>query len=250
MNSIIKPAEFNLDNVSYSEPKSLSNGGKAVYVNFNNGPVVLQTQKMKCPFGMSKFDGDYPKYTLEMSFAGMDNNESLETFYNKMSSFDEKLVSDGVVNSMPWFKKKKMKEEVVSAFYTPQVKLSKDKETGEPNGKYPPTLKVKLPWRDGKFTCDVYDAKKERVDADLSEVLTKGTTVQALIQCVGLWFAGGKYGCSWKIVQLKVTKQSAISGYAFIADSDDDADADAVDDADQENLVEDSGSDLEEEDSD
>ena len=81
---------------------------------------------------------------------------------------------------------------------------------------------------------------------DCEDIFVKNTKIRGIIQCVGLWFAGGKYGCSWKIVQLKVTKQSAISGYAFIADSDDEADADAVDDADQENLVEDSGSDLEE----
>merc|ERR1712028_122738 len=59
------------------------------------------------------------------------------------------------------------------------------------------------------------------IEGELSEVLVKGAKVQALIQCVGLWFAGGKYGCSWKVLQIKVTPPQGVSGYSFIEDSSD-----------------------------
>ena len=155
---------------------------------------------------------------------------------------DEKLVNDGVTNSMTWFKKKKQTKEVCKALYAPQIKVSKDKN-GEPDGKYPPTMKVKVPWKDGSFQCDAYDSKKQLITDDLSNVLVKGTQVQALIQCVGMWFAGGKYGCSWKVVQMKLTPPAGIHGYSFIDDSEDEGEADNVDEdddvVDDEDLVSD-----------
>ena len=217
---IVKSENFSVDHVEYSDPKKLSHGGQAIYVNYEGKPLILQTPKMSMPWGMGKYDGDIPKYSLDLSFKGMDNNPALESFYNALHSLDEKLVDDGVSNSMSWFKKKKQSKDVCKALYANQIKVSKDKN-GEPDGKYPPTMKVKVPWKDGSFQCDAYDANKKLIEDDLSNVLVKGTQVQALIQCVGMWFAGGKYGCSWKVVQMKVTPPAGIHGYSFLDDSDD-----------------------------
>ena len=40
--------------------------------------------------------------------------------------------------------KKKVNIEVIKAMYTPILKKSRDKETGELDGKYPTTMKLKL----------------------------------------------------------------------------------------------------------
>lgn len=218
---IVKSENLNVEHIEYSEPKKLSHGGQAIYINYDGKPLILQTPKMNMPWAMGKFDGDIPKYSLDLSFKGMDNNPTLENFYKAFSMLDEKLVNDGVSNSMSWFKKKNQSKDVCKALYATQIKVSKDKN-GEPDGKYPPTMKVKVPWKDGTFQCDAYDYNKKLIEEDLSNVLVKGTQVQALIQCVGMWFAGGKYGCSWKVVQMKVTPPAGIHGYSFIDDSEDD----------------------------
>lgn len=238
---IVKSERFEASKLEYQEPKKLSHGGQAIYLQYEGKPLILQTPKMNMPWGMGKYDGDVPKYSLDLSFKGMDGNSSLETFYKALNSLDEKLVDDGVTNSMTWFKKKKQTKEVCKALYAPQIKVSKDKN-GEPDGKYPPTMKVKVPWRDGKFDCDAYDSKKQLITDDLSNVLVKGTQVQALIQCVGMWFAGGKYGCSWKVVQMKLTPPAGIHGYSFIDDSEDEGEVENADDddvVDDEDLVSD-----------
>merc|ERR1711934_440237 len=54
------------------------------------------------PWGMGKYDGDIPKYSVDLSFKGMDNNPSLESFYTALKQLDDKLVDDGVSNSMTW----------------------------------------------------------------------------------------------------------------------------------------------------
>ena len=234
---IVKSENFNVDHVEYSDPKKLSHGGQAIYVNYEGKPLILQTPKMSMPWGMGKYDGDIPKYSVDLSFKGMDNNPSLEAFYNALKSLDDKLVDDGVSNSMAWFKKKKQSKDVCKALYANQIQVSKDKN-GEPDGQYPPTMKVKVPWRAGKFDCDAYDSNKKLIEDDLSNVLVKGTQVQALIQCVGMWFAGGKYGCSWKVVQMKVTPPQGIHGYSFLDDSDDEGLAETNDGgSDDEDLV-------------
>lgn len=233
---IVKSDKFSCSNVEYSDPKKLQHGGQAIYLNYDGKPLILQTPKMSMPWGMGKFDGDIPKYSVDLSFKGMDNSESLQSFYSALNQLDEKLVEDGVSNSMQWFKKKKQTKEVCKALYAPQIKVSKDKN-GEPDGKYPPTMKVKVPWKDGKFDCDAYDSKRQLIQDDLSNVLVKGSQVQALIQCVGIWFAGGKYGCSWKVVQMKVTPPAGIHGYSFIDDSEDEAEDEVAEGGSDEDVV-------------
>ena len=218
---IVKSEDFNSANVSYSDPKKLGHGGQAIYVNYTGKPLIIQTPKMYMPWGMGKFEGDggNVKYSLDLSFKNMESNENMEAFYKAISAFDERLVDDGVKNSMAWFKKKKQSVEVCKALYAPMIKVSRDKD-GEPNGKFPPTFKCKVPFRDGTFLCDAYDSNRKLIEDDLSSVLVKGGQCQALIQCVGIWFAGGKYGCSWKIVQMKAYPPAGIHGYSFIDDSD------------------------------
>ena len=221
--TMIRPREFDISKMDYSEPKQLSNGGKAVYLNYDSKQLVVQTPLMSCPFGLNLYDGgDYPKYSVDVSFRDMDNNDKLREFYDMMEAIDEQMVEDAVKNSMAWFKKRKQSKEVVKALYSPLVKLSRDRETGEPDGKYPPTFRVKLPYRDGNFTFEAFDDKKEKIpSADVEKWLGKGAQVRCLIRCTGLWFAGGKFGTTWRAEQVKINPPKGLAGYSFVDDSDD-----------------------------
>jgi hypothetical protein len=172
---------------------------------------------------------------MDLSFKGKETRENLNTFFEKMSALDKKLIQDGVDNSMTWLKKKYNSADVVEALFSPMVKYAKDKNTGEVTDKYPPTFKLKLPFSKGAFQCEAYDSKRNLLN--LKELIDtgamKGAKVTAIIQCQGIWVAGGKYGCSWKVVQMRVTPQQAIKGYAFketeedkVTDSDIDSDID------------------------
>ena len=236
-NQIIRSEEFDISKVGYSEPKKLAHGGNAVYLQYEGNPLILQTPRMSLPWSMGRYEGqDGVKYSIDLSFKGLEGDEKMKNFHRVLSDLDSKLVEDGVVNSMSWFKKKKVSADIMKEFYTNQLKLSKDKETGEPDGKYPPIFKVKVPFKDDKFGCQVYDTKKNLIESDLSEVLVKGCQVQCLIQCVGLWFAGGKYGCSWKVVQMKVTPPAGLHGYSFLDDEEED---EGVVEEEEEDMVED-----------
>lgn len=221
--TMIRPRQFEIGKMDYSEPKQLSNGGKAIYLNYDNKQLVVQTPLMSCPFGLNLFDGgDYPKYSVDVSFRDMDNNDKLREFYDMMEAIDEQMVEDAVKNSMAWFKKRKQSKEVVKALYSPLVKLSRDRETGEPDGKYPPTFRIKLPHRDGNFTFEAFDDKKEKIPSgDVEKWLGKGAQVRCLIRCTGVWFAGGKFGTTWRAEQVKINPPKGLAGYSFVDDSDD-----------------------------
>lgn len=209
--------DFDINNVTFSDVRTLDNGGKVVYLSYNRAPLILQTPQLHAPFGMSKWDNDGKentcKYTLDLSFKGLDRSPGIQNFYNVLESLDKKLVEDGFNNQATWFKGKKVSKEVVEALYTPLIKHAKDKMTGEVTDRYPPTFKVTVPFKEGKFVCEVYDDKRNLVD--LNSIETKGSKVTAIIQCMGLWFAGGKFGSTWRVVQMKCAPNAAIRGYAF-----------------------------------
>ncbi len=227
MSEVIKSTEFNPSNISYSEPKQLSGGrGKTVYVHYNeSSQYSIQTPVMPLPFGLSIDDRqEVPKYAIDLSFRGMEGNSQLQKCKDRLVELDENLVDDGVENSMAWFKKKKTSKEVVSRLYNAVVRVSKDKETGEPDGRFPPTMKAKIPNYEGRWGCDIFDDKKNELKPtpeELKDLISKGTKVQALIRCTGVYFAAGKFGVTWRVTQLKIFKSNSLKGYAFIDDSDD-----------------------------
>jgi hypothetical protein len=215
MDSIVLPSTFDASNISYSAPRVLSNGGKSIYISYNGQKLVMQTPEMTVPFGMNKWDNDGKsacKYSLDLSFKGKESREVLNKFFEGLCDLDNKLIEDGLVNSQTWFKKKHSSADVLKELYTPMVKFPKDKN-GEITDMYPPTIKLSLPHNGTDFTCDVFGSKKDIVD--LNSIETKGAKVSAIIQCMGIWMVGSKYGVSWKVIQMKVTPRATIKGYAF-----------------------------------
>tara|TARA_Y100000589_G_scaffold181492_1_gene171824 strand:- start:1160 stop:1930 length:771 start_codon:yes stop_codon:yes gene_type:complete len=224
MDSVVKARDIDINNVGYSAPKVLKNGGKTVYINYDKQKFIVQVPKMSTPYGLSNYNG---KYSLNLSFKNLDNNDDLRLFFSHLSALDEKIMEDACDNSIAWLNKKNIQKEVISDFYSPIIKHAKDKKTGEITNQYPPTINIKVPFWDNKFTCDIYDHEKNKVEDNFETVLHKGSQFQSLIQCTGIWFAGSKFGCSWKFLQIRVSKKQNISGYCFIdSDSDNDNDND------------------------
>lgn len=222
MNSILLPKNFHIQNVTFGNIKSLDNGGKTIYIGYNGKPLILQTPEMTAPFGSTKWsptgsDVGKDKYSLEMSFKGLETSTNLQNFHNLIEQLDEKFVETALDNSTNWFKKKYNSKDVLAALYTPLLKRSKNKETGEPDDKYPPTFRINLPFKDDKIDCEIYNKEKQIIPL---ASIDKGSKVTAILQCLGIWVAGGKFGCSWKVIQLRVIAPEAIRGFAFNEDDD------------------------------
>ena len=229
MSTVILSSDFNLDNVSFKEPKKNAVGGQCVLLNYfyestkKTGPLIIQTPKMRMPFGpdISESDTGVKKYSVNTSlYSDSSNNTNLKVFTELIRSVDDHTKKYGTENSEMWFGKKQ-KAEVLEEFYKSAEKKSK-------SDKYPSTLKLKLPVKiNGDKSLpqfDIYNENKEVVniitdsDIDIS-CLEKGSEVVAIIQCTGVWFVGKtQFGLGWKVVQLKTYKHQKLVGYSIIDD--------------------------------
>ena len=228
MSALVKGKNIDVSKVTFSTPRVLDNGAKLVYVNYNNGRFSVQTPWMEMPWKMGVYtESEYPKYSIDLSFKGMDDSPELQSFHDKLLELEQKIIDGGFDNSVAWFKKKKTTREVVEAIYNPFVKVSKDKETGEPDGKWPPSMKLKVPRRDGTWECKIQDSNgvmkinDSENPVNLEDVLVKNTRVRGIMQCVGLWIASGNYMCQWKLIKGEVEVPDGYANQDFLEDTDD-----------------------------
>jgi hypothetical protein len=223
--NVVAPANFSTGKVTFSPVKTLDSGGKQAYLNYDGRPLVMQVGPLETPFGMSVFDKvSPPKYSVDLKLRGYDdatNHPKAASIYAALHALDDFMLDQGVKNAVAWFKGAKSRE-VLSELYTPTVKFAKDNEGNlKP---YPPTLKLQLKQREGKWIgfdnqpLAVYDSERQPLtDIPLEDVLVKGAQLTVLIQCTGVWFAGGKYGLSWKVGQIRADKvPESIRGFAFL----------------------------------
>jgi hypothetical protein len=185
--------------LSYGQPKIMDNGGKFINVFYDKKPLIIQTPEMTTPFGMHTWSGAdsatvVEKFSLDLSFKNKESRKSLAAFFDIITALDKKLIQDTLENSTQWLNKKISTEAVVDALYTPLIKYAKDKNTGEINNNYPPTFRVSLPYKNGNFQCMIFDNNKEEID--IKSIETKHSKVTSIIECTGIWVAGGKFGCS------------------------------------------------------
>jgi hypothetical protein len=223
--NIVSPASFDVSKVTFRAPKVLDSGAKFVSVDYNERQLMTQTPSMVIPYGLNVYDKAGPTtYSVDVSFRGVEENPRVKAFYDMLVAFDERLVNAGLENAQAWFKMPGASREVIKAFYTPSIKVSTDRE-GKPKP-YPPTLKVKLPKKNGTFEAQFYDSEKRPYEGvTVEELLVKGSSATFLLKCVGLWFAGTKFGASWKAVQVRMddVPSHGIGRSCAILDDDDSA---------------------------
>jgi hypothetical protein len=166
-------------------------------------------------------------YDLALQFPRNDySTAETDKLLAQFQALEKYIKAEAVKNCMAWFNKK-MTPELVDAAWTPMLKYTKDKETGEPDLTKAPTLKVKLPQYDGKFNCEIYDTAGSMLYPDAMtessplELIPKGINIVAIIQCGGLWFANKAFGCTWKLFQAVVQPKPSMKGRCLITISPD-----------------------------
>jgi hypothetical protein len=226
---------IDVNKLRYSEMKTLTSGAKTVYVNYGSEKLTIQTPVLSLPYGLGEpyeakdaakngttVSDKEKKYDLTASFRGIDENPKVKVFHDKLKEIENKIIDDAFQNRLAWFKDDfDGNKSFVSKLFSPIVRVDKDPTTGKPVGKYPPTFKAKLPYdnKSNTFAFDSYDMDNNELD--FNEIMTKlkGAKAQLIVQLSGIWFAGGKYGCSWKIVSAKFQLHQN-SKITFIVDSD------------------------------
>jgi hypothetical protein len=258
--NILKPSELEMSDLTCS-PVKQAGVGKNVYLNHGSakGPLFIQPPELEVKWDSGNWfpsdkNKDSGKYKVGVEMKG-DDPEMLG-FVQKFQILDDYIKNMAIENSMTWFQKKSISMDTIENIYYPIVKLSMDKTTGEPDGKYPPSFQFKIPQYDGVVQCKIFDSDKKELNVnDPSQedfvkvgieipwddrmiiphegLFKKGVKVKVLLKCSGIWITGGKFGCTWQAMQMRVTNPQGLDSYAFLEDSEEEEVTEKI----QENLM-------------
>ena len=228
MSEILKGTQFTLDDVSLGKPKVNASGGKNIPIfNAKAKKLLNLSTPLMLTWGVNEndFEGNGRKtYDMALQFPSEEyNNESSAAFLKNMTAFENHIKSQALENCKDWFNKTKMSADVIDALWTPILKYPKDKDTGDFDYNRPPTLRIKIPIWEGVFKSEIYDMEKNMLfpNAD-NESLTPGdfivrtSNLAAVITCGGIWFANGKFGVTWKLLQAMVKPKQSLKGKCHI----------------------------------
>lgn len=219
------PRTLSVNDLSFTDVKvNERTNTRNVYINHNGGLLFVQTPWMTSYNGITlpppEFsDANNPRYSLQFVMSEQPNmNGEVDAFKEFLLCLDKRILEEAKAHSFEWLKKKTVSMDVLkTAMFSPQVKYREDRDTGERLDK-PPSFKATVPFYDGEWKCTVYNDTRERF-IDQLDTIAGGTKLnaRAILQCKGLWFIGGRFGCSWKVVQMEY--QPALSTgpmqYAF-----------------------------------
>jgi len=233
--------DFDISKVECGQMKTMPSGAKLVFLAYNGGPLYLQSPEMSVTFDPQTYeDGPNAKYSIKSSVniqAGEDSKE----FFDKMKEFDVRLAEIAQENSVEWFKKKNMSQDVVSSMLSETVRESTDSETGEVTGRYPPTFGFKVKKKDSKILCRCFNGSEPKPYPeiefnnkeadnykDFEKCIKKNTLVKGLLKCEFIWLSAGKFGCSWSAQQLRIKIPKGFDEYAFVESDDDEVEAERL----------------------
>jgi hypothetical protein len=224
----VLPSQFDASKLSFGEMKTLQSGAKSVTMSYAGGPLILQVSNVDLPYGLNADDKFGPvKYSVNLSLNGYDSKPKTKEIFDMLEAVDDRVTTECVEKN--WLRKPGMTQQILKQMklYKPTVKFSEDANTGA-RKPYPPTVKVSMRQRNGKFETTFYDSdKKEIRDVPIEDLIVKRMTVSALIECTGVWASSVGCGLSWKLTQMKVvSRPDSLRGYGF-QDDEDNADSSA-----------------------
>jgi hypothetical protein len=223
MTKPMKHTAIDMSRITYNvKSRKLPSGeSKQVQMGYDKNELVMYIPKTKVPFGLTQDkisledSTKMKKFSLDCNIEGSPDIESFRTFLEKLDTNNiEKLVD----KSVELWKVKKSVQGITEGCYNACVKQDPDK-------KYPPRFKIKLPFYNGVPQFKVYDTankeivwynKSEKKDPELDWSWTsKGMQVEAVCGCEGMWVVNQSVYCTFKAMQLRVSAADGLNECAF-----------------------------------
>ena len=241
--NITKAKSFDASSITYREVVVNKRGGKSVQIQVDGQPLVLQIPLMLTWGVNERVDEQSGRVSYDMALQFNGDNTAVVKFLDALKEMEDKIKNDSCGSMCKtWHGKSKMSREVIDALMYPILKYPRLKDgqgnpTSEPDHSRYPTLKVKIPFWEGKFNVEIYGMDKKPLYLSSQPngstpvtVIPKASHINGLIQCTGIWFAGGKCGVTWKLIQACVRPPVRLlgTGTCHIEDDSDDEEADSA----------------------
>jgi len=226
--AIISGTTFNPNtDVKYAKVKVNNSGGKSVGVlNASTNSVLNIQTPLMLTWGVNenvdKKTGEVQSYSMALQFPSDEyKTPGVSKFFAALQQLEAKIKQDAITHSKEWFGKA-MSAEVIGAIFNPVLSYSKNPATGEPDHTKNPTLRIKLPFYDGEWKgIEIYDSNSNALFPNSDgkspkDLIVKGPDAALIITCGGLWFAGGSFGITWRLVQAVLKPKPSLRGKCHI----------------------------------
>jgi hypothetical protein len=236
VNAIINASNLDINKVSFGDIRvSKTNGSKSVPIKYNGQNFQMRIPKLQYPMGVSiKETENGTNYTMLASLRGCDSYAKerapedageIGQMYNFLKDLEEKVIKTAVEKSTSWFGRAR-KEDVLRDSMKTLVSPSVEKQGAEwvPNGKYPPSFRMKVPVYDGKVNMDAVDMANRPIPLttdNLETVFPKRMEARFIVS-PSIYVSGQGFGVTWRISYAQVSAQAKVTA-AQLFDAEEDA---------------------------
>ena len=218
---IFKSDLIDTSTFTFTNVKPNSFGGKGAFVHSDKHNVRIETPLMMCRWGLSTYPPNDPNptaFSLQLHFPE-NPDEKMKKFNQALEMYDTITMKTAQERSKDWLQRPALTDVQAVEYYTPLLIKSKD-ANGVPDGKFPDSFRLKLPYKDGVFTTKCFGKNKEK--ANIREIVQKGCYIKAIMQLNGVNLKKNAYSSSASALQIRVFPATRLTGYAFLPDEDDD----------------------------
>jgi hypothetical protein len=211
--------------VGFSSPKVNARGGKNIrIVNKSDNKTLHIATPLMLTWGVNEFvdDKDNKSYTMSLQFPKEDYATPETTqFLESLKEFEAMLKRTAMENCKEWLNKPKISDEGMDLIWNPMLMYPKDPKTKDFDYTRPPCLRIKVPYYESRYDVEVFDPKGQPLfpnkDGALpQDIITKGIQTAVIIQSGGIWFANGKLGTTFKLLQAVVQPKESLRGRCHI----------------------------------
>jgi hypothetical protein len=217
-NAIVSQSTLDFNQVSFGDVRLNKAGGKSIPIKYMGQNLQIRLEKSTYPMGVNIRENENgTTYTMSLSLRGCDayakdragpDAGTTGKLYNFLLDLQEGVLQHATKNAKKIFGKDRSLEvlrDTMKSFISPSV----EKVNGEwvPTGKYPPSLKMKVPVYGGDVAMDVTDHVGKRVEIDidnLASVFPKRCEASIVVS-PSIYVTGTGFGVTWRITYAKVS---------------------------------------------
>jgi hypothetical protein len=230
--AIIPSESLEIDRIVIGDIRPNKAGGKTVPIKYNGqNNLQIRVPRIFYPAGVVVRTDETGKssYSLLASLKGCDtyakersmDSSEIGNFYNFLLDLQEKIIASAGTNSSKWFGKQRS-EAVLRETFKPILNQSVEKVNGEwvPNGKYPPSLRMKISVWDGKVSMSVCDARDMDVAVtpeNIEQVFAKRIEGRMVIT-PSIYVTGTGFGVTWRVTHAKVFAPNKVTASQAFSD--------------------------------
>jgi len=209
----IKSHEFapSSDSIKFEEVLWGNTGFGSVTYKYNNNNLLIQTPKLRTPFGFSKGVPNTPSFGKDFNCQfNLDSiTQKNKSFLDSLLEFEKVIVQYAFDHRTEWqlfgnqSESQRATLKDIQARFTPTVKPSKD-------GRFAPSIKFSFNTRTDKET-KIIEIKTICHDDTNTEIIPSETTIPRNAQCIlivsgkQIWISPDrKFGIKWQIDRIKV----------------------------------------------